>query len=89
MAPFEAEGHSYKTAAHWMMAGKAILFGDDGILNKILSAGTPAQAKRLGRLVTNFDPTVWDKQKLELVIKGNWYKFGRHPELKTFLVDTG
>jgi hypothetical protein len=89
VAPFEAGGHTYKTAEHWMMAGKAMLFGDDESLDKILRAGTPAQAKRLGRLVTNFDPAVWDKQKFELVVKGNWYKFGRHPELKAFLVDTG
>lgn len=89
VAPFEAEAHLYKTAEHWMMAGKAQLFGDEEQLYKILQAATPSHAKRLGRLVSNFDPAVWDKHKFELVIKGNWYKFGRYPELKAFLLGTG
>jgi ribA/ribD-fused uncharacterized protein len=89
VSPFEVEGHTYKTAEHWMMAGKAVLFGDNESLAKILQAGTPAQAKRLGRLVANFDPPTWDQHKFELVVKGNSYKFKRYPELREFLSGTG
>ncbi|HLZ89792.1 MAG TPA: NADAR family protein, partial [Puia sp.] len=34
VAPFEVEGVRYPTAEHWMMAGKAKLFGDEAALPK-------------------------------------------------------
>lgn len=52
---FEENGIKYKTAEHYMMAGKAKLFNDEEILEKILNAGSPNQAKSLGRKVKNFD----------------------------------
>ncbi len=89
VAPFEVEGVVYKTAEHWMMAGKARLFGDEAVLPEILAAATPAAAKEGGRLVKGFVPEVWDKHKYELVVAGNWYKFSQHGELKEFLLGTG
>lgn len=89
VAPFDVEGVTYKTAEHWMMAGKASLFGDNETIGNILLADTPAHAKNLGRQVANFDPVKWDEHKFDLVVKGNWYKFSQHPELKAFLLGTG
>src|SRR5260221_676988 len=48
-APFEVDGVRYPTAEHWMMAGKARLFGDGAALDEILRADSPARAKALGR----------------------------------------
>lgn len=89
VAPFEVDGITYRTAEHWMMASKARLFKDDSALEKILAAATPEEAKKAGRLVRNFDPIVWDEQKLEIVINGNRHKFGQHLALKEFLLATG
>ena len=40
-SPFEVDGVRYATAEHWMMAGKARLFGDDGAADRIVEASHP------------------------------------------------
>ncbi|RYG28485.1 MAG: NADAR family protein, partial [Chitinophagaceae bacterium] len=37
VAPFEYEGQVYQTAEHWMMAGKARLFDDQEVAERILA----------------------------------------------------
>ncbi len=44
-APFEVEGVVYPTAEHWMMAGKARLFGDQDALQRIVVAPDPRAPK--------------------------------------------
>ncbi len=87
-APFSADDVTYSTAEHWMMAEKARIFGDEEILAKILVCKTPAEAKKLGREVRNFDPARWDAQKYARVKQGNLYKFSQHLDLKEFLGNT-
>jgi ribA/ribD-fused uncharacterized protein len=89
MAPFEVDGITYPTAEHWMMAGKARLFNDTPIVERILQANTPKDVKQLGREIQNFDPSVWDEQKFSIVVTGNQHKFSQHEALKTFLLNTG
>ena len=89
MSPFKVDGITYPTAEHWMMAGKARLFNDTSIIEKILQAGTPGAVKQLGREIKNFDPAIWDEQKFNIVVTGNWHKFSQHKDLKTFLLNTG
>ena len=85
---FQVEGNTYPTAEHWMMAGKARLFEDQEILAKILISKHPHEAKKLGRQVRNFDQPVWEKHRYDIVLQGNVHKFGQHPALKTFLLNT-
>ena len=79
---------SYKTAEHYMMAGKAKLFNDLEILEQILKSDTPNQAKSLGRKVKNFDPQLWDEHKYEIVKQGNLLKFSQNEKFKEFLLST-
>ncbi len=88
VAPFTVDGHSYPTAEHWMMAEKARLFQDDEMLEKILLAQSPAQAKKLGRQVRGFDQAIWESKRSEIVVQGNLHKFNQHPDLKNFLLNT-
>jgi ribA/ribD-fused uncharacterized protein len=88
LSSFNVEGHTYLTAEHWMMASKAKLFGDDAIISKILEAPTPAEAKKLGRKVKNFDAELWEQHKFQIVVEGNFHKFTQHPALKIFLLNT-
>ncbi|OMP76322.1 NADAR family protein [[Flexibacter] sp. ATCC 35208] len=88
-APFTVNEKTYPTAEHWMMAGKATLFGDTEIEKQILNTPSPASVKALGRKVANFDPAKWDAAKREIVTQGNFHKFSQHPDLKAFLLDTG
>ncbi len=85
---FEVNGIKYKTAEHWMMAEKARLFKDDEMLQKIIACNTPAEAKKFGRQVKNFDAAIWNNHKYEIVKKGNIHKFSQNEELKEFLLNT-
>jgi ribA/ribD-fused uncharacterized protein len=86
---FEEEGIIYKTAEHYMMVGKAKLFKDIEMIDKIVTCQTPKEAKAFGRLVKNFDPAIWDQHKCQIVTQANVLKFSQNPDLKTFLLGTG
>ncbi|MDH6110444.1 ribA/ribD-fused uncharacterized protein [Kitasatospora sp. MAP12-15] len=88
-AAFVVDGVRYATAEHWMMAGKARLFGDAELVPRILAARTPAEAKKLGRLVRGFDDRRWDEARFELVVAGNVAKFGQDEALLGYLLGTG
>lgn len=88
-APFVVDGARYATAEHWMMAGKARLFGDDDALAAILDAPDPASAKALGRTVRGFDDARWNAHRFALVVEGNVHKFGQDAALRAFLLATG
>jgi ribA/ribD-fused uncharacterized protein len=88
-SPFTVEGRRYATAEHWMMAAKARLFGDAETEGRILAAGTPAEAKKLGRLVGGFDEAVWVRERFGVVVEGSVHKFAAHEDLRAFLLGTG
>jgi ribA/ribD-fused uncharacterized protein len=88
-ADFTADGVTYPTAEHYMMAGKARLFSDPQGLPSVLEAGSPGAAKAAGRKVRGFDETRWIAARYEIVVRGNLAKFGSHPDLKRFLLNTG
>ncbi|SNT66236.1 hypothetical protein SAMN05421812_13517 [Asanoa hainanensis] len=88
-APFVVDGVRYATAEHYMMAGKARLFGDEELAGRMLAAAHPGAVKALGRQVRSFDEAVWAEHRFELVVAGNVAKFGQHPDLGRFLSGTG
>jgi ribA/ribD-fused uncharacterized protein len=88
-APFTVDGTVYATAEHWMMAGKARLFGDAETERRIVEAGSPAEAKKLGRLVRGFDEAVWERERFGIVVEGSVHKFAADEELRAFLRGTG
>ncbi|GLW53118.1 NADAR family protein [Kitasatospora phosalacinea] len=88
-SPFTVDGVEYRTAEHWMMAGKARLFGDEEAVPGILRARTPAEAKNLGRLVAGFDEERWVAHRFELVVVGSTAKFGQDERLRAYLLGTG
>ncbi|TGT18424.1 NADAR family protein, partial [Mesorhizobium sp. M4B.F.Ca.ET.172.01.1.1] len=77
-APFIGAGSRYATAEHWMMASKARLFGDEEMVARILEAGSPKQAKELGRKVKGFDGALWDREKNDIVAEGSFQKFSQN-----------
>ena len=86
---FVVDDITYASAEHWMMAEKARLFGDEAVLAQILAAKTPGEAKKLGRTVRNFVPETWQEACFEIVVAGNYHKFSQHPDLQTYLRQTG
>lgn len=85
---FTVEGIRYKTAEHWMMAQKALLFGDKAIFEKVIHCNTPHEAKALGRKVLNYDEVIWENKRFELVKLGNIHKFSQNQSLGTYLLNT-
>jgi ribA/ribD-fused uncharacterized protein len=88
-SPFTVDGVEYRTAEHWMMAGKARLFGDAEGERRVLAAGHPSEAKKAGRLVRGFDEVVWERERFGIVVEGSVHKFAAHPDLREFLLNTG
>lgn len=88
-SPFTVDGVEYATAEHWMMAGKARLFGDAEGLAAVLAAKSPGAAKAAGRKVRGFDEASWRQARYGLVVAGNLAKFGQRVELGEFLRRTG
>ncbi|MBO9708752.1 MAG: NADAR family protein [Caulobacter sp.] len=76
--PFKLEGHDFATAEQWMMYGKARLFGDGTAAAAILATPDPAEQKRLGQTVRDFDQAAWDEAKVDIVHRGSLAKFGQN-----------
>ncbi|KAH6970813.1 hypothetical protein BKA56DRAFT_595367 [Ilyonectria sp. MPI-CAGE-AT-0026] len=66
---------TYKTAEHYMMHHKALLFNDPAVALQVLRADHPRKVKALGRKVKGFDNEVWDKNRRDIVRRGNILKF--------------
>ncbi|MET7681591.1 NADAR family protein [Streptomyces sp. NPDC005423] len=88
-SPFTVDGVVYATAEHWMMAGKARLFGDAEAEARVLASGHPSEAKKAGRLVRGFDEETWVRERLGIVVEGSVHKFAADPALREFLLGTG
>ena len=86
---FEVEGRQFNCAEQYMMFKKACLFEDDLMAGKIMAAANPADQKRLGQQVRNFQPDAWDQHKMEIVFDGNLAKFSQNAGLRKKLKATG
>ena len=88
-APFEIDGITFQDAEMYMMYKKAMLFNDMETAEKILKSKHAAESKQLGRLVENFDKTIWEDNCKKYVYDGNFAKFTQNSYLLEFLHNTG
>jgi ribA/ribD-fused uncharacterized protein len=79
---------TFPTAEKFMMMGKAALFNDDEIFEKMARSRTPAEDKKLGRLVKDFDDDTWEIYSQDIVKIGNYLKFSQNKELKEKIIQT-
>lgn len=86
---FEEEENEFITAEHYMMYHKAKLFGDDSACQKVLSSGSPGEAKAVGREVLGFEQELWNEERFKIVVNANLAKFSQNSELRQFLLNTG
>lgn len=87
-SPFTIDNINYINAEQYMMAEKARLFKDDIVLKKIMKTSSPKTIKSLGRKISNFNGSVWDQYKYDIIIRGNHAKFSQNLNLKQFLLTT-
>lgn len=85
---FVVDGVTYSSAEQFMMAEKARLMGDEEARGKMLATNDPADVKALGRAVKNYDGALWDRERFDVVVRGNVAKFSE-PALREYLVSTG
>lgn len=88
-SPFTVDKIVYKTAEHWMMAQKALLFHDSSVFEQVIQSSKPGDAKALGRKVKNFNDELWNEHRYAIVVQGNIHKFGQNPIFGTYLQQTG
>jgi ribA/ribD-fused uncharacterized protein len=88
-APFTLDGETYGTAEHYMMAQKALMFGDTDTANRIRACKHPAEAKKLGREVQGFDEAQWTVHRFDIVAQASRAKFQQNPDLRAFILATG
>ena len=86
---FDYAGETYSSGEQFLMAQKAILFGDYEILNEILLERDPEVIFELGREVQNYDETVWAKLRGPMMRRGLRAKFQQNPEWCEKLLETG
>lgn len=74
----------------YMMFTKAEIFGDvDAMSNIINNPGFhPAEHKKMGRTVRNFNEATWDRLSMRVVVMGNLCKFTQNFELRDILMST-
>ena len=82
---FKLDGKNFSSAEQYMMFQKAILFNDNDAAEKIMSTTDPKQQKAIGRLIKNYDDSIWINNRENIVYIGNKAKFSQNPNfLKNF-----
>lgn len=89
MADMTIDGKTFNCCEQYMMYRKAMLFGDMEIAKEIMETRSPKEQKALGRKIQGFDKSIWDKNSLAIVYRGNFEKFSQNPDLKRELLSTG
>ncbi len=77
--PFDMDRRRFSCAEQYMMYAKACLFGDGELADAILSATEPAEQKRLGQRVRDFDQATWDAWRIDIVYRANLERFSQNP----------
>lgn len=84
---FVVDGKYYWCTEQYMMAKKAELFKDFEIQDKIMNSLDQREIKSLGRKIRNFNDSVWDKNKVQIVFDGNMAKYKTNKNLQIYLLN--
>lgn len=79
----------YNCCEQYMMAHKALLFGDTASYQWIMQEASPKRQQQLGRQVKGFEHEVWKRNRQRIVQEANVLKFTQHEDLKQRLLQTG
>jgi ribA/ribD-fused uncharacterized protein len=73
--PIKEGSLNFHCVEQYMHYHKAVLFNDNEIANLIMISPSPFTIKKLGRLVKNYNQTIWDQNKKNIVKNGIKLKF--------------
>jgi len=83
LSKFTINDVTYTSAEQYMMHQKALLFQDTQIAEAILKTNDVAKIKAYGRKVKNYDDTIWNDKRKEIVYQGLLAKFQQNKDLST------
>ena len=86
---FVIDGVEYNCAEQYMMAKKALLFGDYESLEKIMNSNSPKDQKQFGKEVKGFDKATWETYCKKYVEDANYAKFTQNKKMLDELIDSG
>lgn len=82
------DGVKYNCNEQYMMAQKALIFGDTKRHEAIMFSNSPRNQKALGRAVKGFDVDIWSMYSRLIVYRANFAKFTQDQVLYDFLMNT-
>lgn len=79
----------FNCVEQWMMTCKAVVMDDLESLKKILAEPNPAEQKKLGRLIANWQDTLWKAHRYQSTLVGIKSKFTnpKNIELGRWMID--
>lgn len=86
--PIYFDGFKVRTSEHIFMYLKAKRFNDVDMIYKIVNCESPAEAKKFGRKVKNYDDEIWKKERKNAMYHACLAKFSQNIELKNALLLT-
>ena len=86
-APIMVDDDLYPTAEHKYQADKCRAGGDEEAWNRVMTASTPLEAKRIGDTVN--ETAEWRQNKEKAMADTINLKFDQNPQLAKLLIDTG
>jgi len=88
MCQFKYKGITFFNTEQAFMWEKAIFFGDMETAKKIVETPNPAENKKLGRMVKNFNTEKWDDACFDFMVAVNYAKFSQNKYSKELLLST-
>ena len=85
---FFLDGVEYDCMEQYMMAWKALTFGDELVRLKILATPFPRAQKDFGRKVRGYDDAKWSAIRYSVVLRGVVEKYRQNRELLECLLST-
>ncbi len=85
---FTVQDIRYNCAEQFMMACKAVVFKDIKNLLKIMQTKNPREQKAYGRLVKNFDASIWNPIAKDFVYAGSFAKYTQNQGMLNWLMST-
>jgi ribA/ribD-fused uncharacterized protein len=86
---FESDGVTYSLVEQYIVAQKAMLFGDRVNLRKIRVNTDPKDIRIISMRIQGVDNAVWQEFSHSISCTGNFLKFSQHPDMKAYLLSTG
>lgn len=86
---FQADGVTYSLVEQYIVAQKAMLFGDRANLRKIRVNTDPKDLRVISLRIQGVDNAVWQKFSHSISCTGNFLKFSQNPDMKAYLLGTG